>query len=204
MFGFGMSAKDKWHLNQAEVMMAPMAKLMGQDVKLLARQMFDATKAEVAAQYGEAIYAENLGDKLIATKKDFVEKRLAAGLSLVDIRTYWNQPMLMVALQNKFMEMSDFVALDMRRRMGNSMDKLANFARNRRKTEPRWGDPERWNHALPVNEGFAKEDADIYIEFYMRVELWREKTSEAEQSALLSKFSSYNAMLRDLIRKGSI
>lgn len=204
MFGFGMSAKDKWHLGQVEVLLTPIAKLMGRDVKPLARQLFDVTKAEVAAQYGEATYAENLGDKIIATKKDFVEKRLAAGLSLDDIRCHWNQSLLMQALQNKHLEIADLMALEMARQTGKNMDELANIMRSLRKKNPRWGDPEQWNPMLPANEGFILEDADIYIEFFARVGRWWEKTSEAEQSALLSKFSSYNAMLRDLIRKGSI
>ena len=146
MFGFGMSAKDKWHLGQVEVMMAPNAKLMGQDAKPLARQMFDTTKAELMAQHGQAIYAENLGDKLIATNKDFVAKRLAAGLSLDDIRAYCNQTMLMVALQGRYMEISEFVLLKLCavRQTGKGMDELTvddltNIARSRRKTEPRWG-----------------------------------------------------------------
>lgn len=208
MFGFGMSAKDKWYVNQVEIMMTPLAQLMGQDVKHMAREIFDATKTELSAIHGEGIYTENLGDNLIATKKDLVEKRLVAGLTLDDIRSYWNQPLLMTALQNKFLELSDFVAMNMyiAQHTGKSAaqlsdEEMTNILRKRRKSVLRWGDPEQWNPALPINEGLTLEDSDIYIEFMPRVGRWRQVITEAEQDAIASKFSSYNAMVRDRIVK---
>lgn len=204
MFGFGMSQRDKWHLSQAEILFTPVAKMMGQDGKAQARQLFDAVKAEVVKHMGENAYAENMGDRLIANKKNEVDKRLAAGLTIDDIRGYWNQTPLMLNLQNKLLEMSDFMELDIARQMGKSMDDMQAVAAGWRKIKPRWGDPEQWNPAFPVNKGFTQEDADLYIEFYLRVSRWQEKTPESEQNAMLENFSSYNAMLRDLIRKGTI
>lgn len=201
MFGFGMSSRDKWHLNQAEILMSPIAKLMEQDEKVLARQLFDVTKDEVVKHMGENAYAENLGDKIVATKKEVVEKRQAAGLSTEDIRSHWNMTPLMQNLQSKMMEMSDFMTLNMAQQMGKNTDELQAIAAGWRKTQPRWGDPEQWNPETPVNKGFSTKDADIYIEFYKRVNRWRAETSETAQKALLENFNSYNAMLRDLISK---
>lgn len=204
MFGFGMSQRDKWHLNQAEILVAPVAKMMGQDGKTMARQLFDSIKAEVVKDMGENAYAENMGDRLVANKKDVLEKRLAAGLTIDDIRRYWNQTPLMLNLQYKLLEMPDYMELDIARQMGKSMDEMQAIPAGWRKSKPRWGDPEQWNPALPVNEGFTPEDADLYIEFYLRVSRWQERTPESEQKAMLVNYNSYNAMLRDLIRKGAI
>lgn len=50
MFGFGISDKDKWHLGQAEAMLASVAEIMGQDTKVFARQIFDTTRSEMVAR----------------------------------------------------------------------------------------------------------------------------------------------------------
>jgi hypothetical protein len=41
-----------------------------------------------------------------------VEKRVAAGLTVDDIRNYWNQTPLMLEIQTKFLEMADYMALN--------------------------------------------------------------------------------------------
>ncbi len=204
MFGFGMSSKDKWHLEQVEIMIAPMALLIGQDVKHMAHQLFDSVKTELTARYGELIYAENRGNKIISTEKDFVEKRLAAGLTHDDIRDFWNQTLLMQTLRNKFFYMNDFMRLRMAELNGTSIDELSDVTRNWRKTEPRFGDPDQWDSSLPANNGFTSEDADIYIEFLQRIAHWSKITKKVEQTALSEKYSSFNAMLRELIRQDKI
>lgn len=209
MFGFGMSDKDKWHLEQVEIMMEPYALLVGQkEVKKLARQMFDNIKAQLASKYGAAIYAEDTGDKMIATNKDFVDKRLAAGLTIEDIRNFWNQTLLMHELFDEIINFKVHLELSKLHQMGKNQDDIANimadFGQDLRKKEPRWGAPDKWNPDLPVNKGFSMDDADIYIEFFTRVGRWQLKTPDAELRLLLAKYSSYNAMLRDLICNGSI
>lgn len=200
MFGFGMSPRDKWHLNQVEMMIAPIALSSGQDVKTLARQFFDSTKEEAVKRMGENAYIENYGEKVIANKKELVEKRLAAGLTVDDIRNYWNQTPLMLEIQSKFLEMSDFMALNVAQQLGKSDQELQAIVAGWRKTRPRWGDPEQWNPTLPVNIEFSAIDADLYIEFYLRVNRWQERTPETVQNSLLKNFTSFNAMLRNLIK----
>ena len=208
LFGGGnkIASKDKWHLEQLEMMLAPLARQIGQDVKAMARQFFDETKVEVVKQMGDNAYAENIGDQMISNQKakEMIDIRLAAGLTLDDFRAYWNQTPLMHNLQHKVLEMGDFIELNVAEQMGKSMDDLQAIAVDWRKSKPRWGDPEQWNPNLPVNEGFTSEDADLHIEFYIRVRKWMEKTSEFQQKLLLENFNSYNAMLRDLIRKKEI
>lgn len=200
MFGFGMSAKDKWHLAQTEIMLTPLAIMMETDVKSLARQLFDKVKAEAIQKHGNNIYSESLGDQVIA-KEPFLAKRLAAGLTKDDVRNHWNQPMLMQLLQAQVLEMTAFIALDVAREQGKDLQEVA---RNRRRTNPEWGDPDAWNATLPVNECFTKDDADIFMEFYIRVGRWQEKTPQEVQKEMLSKYTSFNAMIRDLVRQGKL
>ena len=202
--GGGMSEKDKWHLNQTELMMEPIAKRIGQDPKAMAKEFFEAEKDEVIKRYKDSAYAQNIGERLVASQKEMVAKRVAAGLTLDDIRGYWNQTPLMLNIQNKLMEMGDYIELNVAQQMGKSMDDLERLAAGWRKTKPRWGDPEQWDASLPVNQGFTAEDADLFIEFYLRVSRWQAQTSEARQAALLKNYTSYNAMLRDLARQGTL
>ncbi len=200
MFGFGMSEKDKWHLAQTEILLTPLATMMETDVKPLARQLFDKVKAEAVQKHGNNIYSESLGDQVI-TKEPFLAKRLAAGLTKDDVRSHWNQPMLMQLLQAQVLEMTALIALDVAHHQGKDLQEVA---RDRRRTNPEWGDPDAWNSTLPVNECFIKDDADIFMEFFFRVGRWREKTPQSEQNKMLSKYTSFNAMIRDLVRQGEL
>lgn len=212
LFGGGnkTASKDAWHLEQLEIMLAPVAKQIGQDVKAMAKDFFNRVKIEIVNQMGDKAYLENIGDQMIGQMsanpkaKEMVDKRLSAGLTMDDIRGYWNMTPLMHNLQNKMLEMSDFMELHMAQQMGKKEEDFQAIAVNWRKTKPRWGDPEQWNPNLPVNKGFTADDADIYIEFYLRVKRWMEKTPVTQQTILLEGFNSYNAMLRDLIAKKEI
>jgi len=200
MSGFGMSAKDKWHLEQTEVMLAPLALLMEADIKPLAKQLFDEVRAEASEKYGDNMYLESFGEQMI-TKEPFTSQRLAAGLTRDDVRNHWNQPLLMQLLQAKVMELTQFIELDVARQQGNDLQEVA---RNRRRGKPVYGDPDLWNQSLPVNQCFSREDADIYIELFIRVGRWQAITPMQKQSELLANYSSFNAMVRGLVKQGLI
>ena len=191
-------------------MVKPIAQKFGQDYRSMAKDFFNAAKEEVVKNIGDRAYFGDIGDQMIAQistnqkAKEMIEKRLAAGFNLDDIRIHLNQTSLMHHIQIKIAEMPDFMELHMAMRQGKSMDDLGAISAGWRKTKPRWGITEPWDNALPVNKGFTAEDADLYIEFYIRVSRWMEKTSVTQQSILLEGFNSYNAMLRDQIRKGAI
>jgi hypothetical protein len=55
-----------------------------------------------------------------------------------------------------------------------------------------------------VNEVFSQQDADLYLEFMTRVGQWRQKTSETNQANILAQYTSFNAMVRDLVKQGQI
>ncbi len=157
MFGFGMSPKDKWILEQTELMLASVALLTGDNMKPLARKIFEEMKAEAVAQYGENIYSESYGDRLVANES-LLATRLSAGLTVDDVRNYWNMPVLLGQIQTKVLDLINFIIIDAARQSGKD---IVSVGRDRRKREPRYGDPEAWNAALPANQGFTSEDADI-------------------------------------------
>lgn len=107
-----------------------------------------------------------------------------------------------------FLEMPIFMELTKLKEMGKSQneidDLMDKWSHDWRKTDPRYGEPDQWNPDLPANNGYSSNDADIYIEFFTRVARWQTKTTKIEQQNLLKNYSSYNAMLRDLISKGMV
>lgn len=197
---FGMSTKDSWLLKQTEIMLAPLGLLTGHDVKPMARQIFDELKADGLKRYGDNIYSESYGDRMVANQPALA-KRMATGLTIDDVRNYWNQPVLLGLLQAKVLEVGDFLVIDVARRSGKD---IVAVARDRRKREPRYGNPEAWNPSLPANQGFTTDDADIYPEFVVRVGQWQAKVSAEEQATVLAKYTSSNAMVRALIRQGQL
>ena len=61
-----------------------------------------------------------------------------------------------------------------------------------------YGDPE---NSPPNVQG---QDADIYPEFQIRYEKWRVQYSPMEEREMMLKYSTCNAMVRDLIAKGEL
>jgi len=195
-----MSSKDQWLLQQTETMLAPLQLLTGEDVKPLARQLFDEMKADGLKRYGDNIYSESYGDRIV-TNQAVLAKRLAAGLTADDVRNHWNQPVLLGLLQAKVREVVDFIVIDIASQSGKD---IVAVARDRRKREPKYGDPEAWNANLPANQGFSQQDADIYPEFAIRVGRWQANTSAQQLTTMLSKHTSFNAMVRALVQQGQL
>jgi hypothetical protein len=181
-------------------MLAPLGLLTGDDVKPLARQIFDEMKADGVKRYGDNIYSESYGDRIV-TNQAVLTKRLSAGLTIDDVRNYWNMPVLLGLLQAKAREFVEFIVIDIARQSGKD---IVAVAHDRKKREPRYGDPEVWNPSLPANQGFTMEDADIYPEFGMRVGKWQARTSADELDAMLPKYTSFNAMVRALVHEGKL
>lgn len=193
------SSREQWYLQQTEILLAPIAQAMHEDVKPLALDLLQKTKAEATARHGNNIYTETLGDQIIDKQSAILSTRLAAGLTIDDVRSYWNQPMLMQLLQVKVLELVDFITVDVAQQSGKDP---AEVVRTQRKTQPRYGDPDAWDSAHPVNTGFTADDADIYPEFRPRVIRWESAVTAPVRADLIAQYSSYNAMVRGLIRQG--
>jgi hypothetical protein len=109
--------------------------------------------------------------------------------------------MLVGLLELKVREFTDWVTLDMARQQGKD---LVAVARETRRQNPRYGNPEAWDEKLPANAGFTREDVDLYPEFQSRVGLWQARTPAADIEALLMRHMSYNGMVRSLVKEGGI
>ena len=196
---FDVSSLDGQILLHAEEMLKVLS-IYGFDVKAVAKELFDVTKTEAVARYGDNIYATSTGDRLI-TNEEVMSPRRAAGLTSEEVQGYWNRPPLLLALEAKIQEHSDFMRMHTAKQQGKD---LIAVAQENRRASPIYGSPVTWNAQLPANQGFNAEDADLYPEFIIRVGRWQERTPKAEQQELLKKYSSFNAMIRGLIREGTI
>ena len=199
MFGAGNAAIDQVLLVKTEQMLAPLG-LPDAELKATAKQIFLEIKADTEKHYGKDAYSESFGDRAIANPK-FLEARLAAGLTKEEVRSYRNRCLMFQFLETKVRELLNFAAIDVARQSGRDLVAASN---EYRKGAPIYGDPESWNPTLPANKGFTTEDAPIYVEFAPRVERWFTQTSPAGRDALFARHTSFNAMIRDLVRRGAL
>ncbi|MCK9381945.1 MAG: hypothetical protein M0P95_12905 [Sulfuritalea sp.] len=158
----------------------------------LAREILDA--AIERAQKTGLRGVKNLGDKAIRDER-FTQKRLSAGLTKDDILRHLNRDYVMVVAEIMLIDAHRFSIFQTLTAEGESS---ANAVRFLRKTFFYCDDPEKSHQA------YQGDDADIYPEFTLRHEKWRSQISPAEVQELASRYSTYNAMVRDLIRKGII
>jgi hypothetical protein len=200
MLGFGASAQDKLILRDIEMMLDAFSYL-GIDNRAVARRVFYEAKDELKRRGGpNVVYDERFGDRAVAND-EFMKPRLADGLRREDVRRYWNRSQILIFCELKVREFVAFVAFDAARILGKD---LAALARENRKTIPQYGNPGSWDEKHPANEGYTREDAEIFNEFSMRVGLWQTTTPLIEQTKLLSPYTSFNALVRDFVRKGMI
>ena len=199
MSGIRNPTNDQAMLAQTEKMLAAFAHA-GVDVGPIARKIFDEAKAEALDRIGEDIYATTFGDRMIANDA-FMAPRLAAGLTVEDVQDYWNRPLLLGLIEFKVREFMDFLAVDIAQQQGES---LVEAARERRMSGPIYGVPSKWDPNLPTNKGLTTEDADLYPEFAARVGRWQERFTPEDQMALAANYSSFNAMVRSLVRQGAV
>lgn len=158
----------------------------------LAREILDAAieRAQKAGLRG----VKNLGDKAIRDER-FTQKRLSAGLTKDDILRHLNRDYVMVVAEIMLIDAHRFSIFKALTAEGESS---ANAVRFLRKTFLYCDDPEKSHQA------YQGEDADIYPEFTLRHEKWRSQISPEKVQELASRYCTYNAMVRDLIRKGTI
>jgi hypothetical protein len=206
MFGFGLSPEDKVILNVTEQMLAGFAGL-GCNIKPIAKRFFAEAKAEAlhdgrfdGRHAWRNIYRTDLGEIMVRNPLYF-RPRKEAGLKEEDILEYWDRPNVLVIICAKIYEATKLISLDI---AGNRGADITQFARDKRKRSPMYGDPRLWDQALPANEGFTAEDADLFLEFMARVGRWQQEIPQTELESLLAMYTSCNAMIRDLVRQGEI
>ena len=136
-----------------------------------------------------------------ALREDYTTPRLAAGLTIDDIRMHWNRPILIVLGEVKMREMFNFVMIDVARQQGKDLIEAGN---NYKRTFPRYGNPANWDPTDKFNIGLEEKDADIYPEFATRVDAWNRRTQESEKLELIERHGTLNAVIRSLVKTGKL
>lgn len=199
MFGYGMSSQDQPILIEGERILASMgsAKI---NVRRTARQLFAEVKSELHRQDPEDLYSERLGQRLM-NDRDFVKQRIDAGITQSDLLEYWNRIYLLIRFENRIRSFATYTLIEEKLKRGKNLMEEIRYNRRRR---PVYGDPHRWDFQRPVNRVFREVDADIYPEFQPRVRSWQERTPGEEVERVLSRSSSFNAMVRNLVALGEL
>jgi hypothetical protein len=136
----------------------------------------------------------NFGDLKITEEEAFAKKE-QAGLSRQDFLVFWNRYWVLVAVE---MEVANLIRFKSYNNTCQSGLSSKDATLETRKRFIYYGDPEN----SPPN--FQGQDADIYPEFKIRYEKWRVQYSVQEEHEMMMKYSTCNAMVRDLISKGDL
>lgn len=157
-----------------------------------AKQILDEAikKADKAGLRG----VKTIGNNAIKNEQ-FLAKRLKSGLSKDDVLKFLNRDYVWIVAENMLTDAHRFSIFKTLIEDGKSSEEAVKFLR---KTFMYCDDPEK------SHPNYQGEDADIYPEFTLRHENWRNRISPAEEQSIAIQYSTYNAMVRDLIRKGII
>jgi hypothetical protein len=164
-----------------------------EEIKILVESILNEAieKAEKLGLRG----VNNLGDEKIKNK-EFLEKRLKAGLTKEDILGWWNRPYVWILME---WESSRWLIQNTIEMFVSKKGLIQEEAIKRtRKFYPNWGDPEK------SQEPYLKDDANIYPEFLKRYEAWRLQYPIKQEEEIKNNYSTCNAMIRDLVKKGQL
>ena len=198
MFGFGRPSKEKAVVNlfalQLESLGIPSKQAVSNATKLV-----DEVLADLRVRGIDAFKSTQGGEHV--NNQAFVSPRVVAGLTLEDIKFYWNRPLLVIFCEVKMRELINFMVVDSARQQGKNVEAAG---QQYKKTFVRYGNPAHWDPNAKFNAGFTEQDADLFPEFAARVDKWRSKTSDAEVNALIAKHGTLNSALRQQISIGAM
>ena len=162
------------------------------EAESIAKQMLDEAikKADKAGLRG----VKTIGNNAIKDEQ-FLNKRLKAGLTKDDVLKFLNRDYVWIVAENMLTDAHRFSIFMALTEDGKSDEEAVKVLR---KTFIYCDDPEK------SHPNYQGEDADIYPEFTLRHENWRSQISPTEEQNLANQYSTYNAMVSDLIRKGVI
>jgi len=192
MFNFGLNKEEIEILNNFIATLKPMGFNSIEVNKIAKRIIKDAIKGAKKENFYGVL---NLGDKLVKNK-NFLNKRLKTGLTVNDIKFYWNRNAIMPFVEKAYDNLIRFsVFKNLQEKENLSSDEAI---KKLRKAYIYYGIPDE------SHPNFQNEDADIYSEFSKRYEKWRDNTPFEKENELAETYTTYNAMVRDLIRKGKL
>jgi len=159
--------------------------------------------AEVLAEFqprGIDPFKSTQGDEYV-DRQDFTAPRLAAGLTLDDIRRHWNRPLFIAMGEFKMREMLNFIFIDIARMQGRD---LVEAGREYKKTFPRYGDPRKFDPNEKFNHGLRSVDADVFPEFAGRIDAWRQRAGEEAVAKAIEANGTLNAAVRAMVSAGQL
>ena len=164
-------------------------------IKLCKRQAITEGTINLPKNYGDLlIQAAKSGD---SNTKKIVEKAHRGGAMDEDIREFWNlndlQRRMAIYSENMFRA----ALAETLWKPGLSKDEENVIASTIRKTFPMYGDPDNTS----VTSG---DDRPLPHELRGRVDRWRNKEGPQKLKKKMVKYSTFNVMVRDEIRKGNL
>lgn len=200
MFGFGRSAQEKAVIQLFSQQFAELG-YSASDAKNTATQLVDSTKEKIRASQPQTDFFNTSQGTTFSNNPNFMNHRLKDGVKIEDVLFYWNRPLLVVFCEMEMRQILDSMILQAAINKGEDLD---TFAVNSRKNKPKYGDPRQWDNSLKINQMFSQNDADIFLELTKRVDAWTSRHTDAQIAVVLKNYTSFNAMVRDLISKGKL
>lgn len=181
-----------------------LSKLLGWDISRAREEVKGAIQAIKETGEREGVYnlSDNLGDTIISAAKEghkgcmeIVNRAKNDGTTEEDIKEWWNMPHLqrqMVIWSENMFRYSVFWSTI--KNDGLSADDAMEHIR---KMFPMYGDPEGTKNA-------SGDDKPLPGEIRGRVDRYRQSKGSAYITKKVMGFSTYNAFIRDEIRKGIV
>lgn len=198
MFGFGRPSKEKAVINSFALQLTEIG-LPESDAVRNATNLVDEVLGDFKSR-GIDPYKSTQGTEY-ASKEAFVAPRIAAGLTIDDIKFHWNRPLIIIFCEMKLRELINFIVVDVANQQGKD---LVAAGSQYKKTFVRYGDPSKWDPKDKFNVELTEADSDIYPEFANRVDTWRRKTSDKDVDDLIGVYGTLNAAIRMLIEIKSL
>ena len=196
MFGFGKSAHEKAAINafalQIEHIGLPEPEAIEAATKLIGEVVSELRSSGIDP------FKVTQGSEQIL-KSQFVSPRLAAGLTVDDIRGHWNRPLIIVFGEAKLRELFNFLVVHIADQQRKDLVAAGNHYKQ---TFPRYGDPRKWDPTETFNIGLSEKDADLFPEFAARVDAWQRKVGDEYVTQSIAQHGTLNAALRIELSNG--
>ena len=161
MLGFGRPAIEKAVISRFEPTFLALG-FSPEQAKQSATSLFDEVKKELLADSPALDLYKKTQGSVCASDANYMAPRLKAGLTIEDVRSFWNRTYIVVMCELKLRDMLAFMAADMARQQGQD---IGAAIEKYKRTTARYGDPAKWDSQSPSNNGLRDCDAPIYLEF---------------------------------------
>jgi hypothetical protein len=164
-------------------------------IKQCKEQAREEGSADLPANYGDlSIKAAESGEP---SSGRIVDKYRREGATVEDIRELWNLDDLQRRMVEWWQNVYRVAYVMSRLKPGFSEDEKEKLALDMRKMFPRYGDPDDTS----IGSG---DDRPLPYVLRGRVDRWRMRMGECEIRDKTSKSSTFNALVREEMRKGSL